>query len=200
MASTPSSTRSCRFLKLPPELRNRIYELAFTTEAEEGTNINLLDAAGPTKALLLTCRQIHSEAVGFHKQAYRRYWTTSKFTLSTLNFSPRAELVSALNKLSHVDVEQIKHLLVTIENKRRDAAPSSSASWSCTYDGIGWTLDNQTPYGGSVVRMLLGDADKGRYMEYTFYRDVEEMHNATSVQPAVPVMQQIKVIADCDAS
>ncbi|KAK5121357.1 hypothetical protein LTR85_005523 [Meristemomyces frigidus] len=81
MASPPPSTEPCRLLKLPPELRNRIYELVSTPEHDNGVGFALATATGPSKALLLSCRQVYSEACIIHKLAFRRYWQTSTFVL-----------------------------------------------------------------------------------------------------------------------
>ena len=58
-----------------------IYELAFTTDAEDAQEILQHDAAEPSKALLLTCRQIYNEAGIFQNRVNRTYWNTTKFAL-----------------------------------------------------------------------------------------------------------------------
>lgn len=45
---------------MPPEIRNRIYELVLATPVA-GAEIDLLSARPPDKALLLTCRRIYDE-------------------------------------------------------------------------------------------------------------------------------------------
>ena len=77
-----SATSSCRLLELPAELRNQIYELAFTTDQDSEGKVDLFAGKAPTKSLLLTCRQIHSEAHGIYNTAYRRFWKESDFVAS----------------------------------------------------------------------------------------------------------------------
>lgn len=48
------------FTTIPPEIRNRIYELGMPTPDPE-TEVDLLTAEPPSKALLLTCRQVYIE-------------------------------------------------------------------------------------------------------------------------------------------
>ena len=48
------------FTAIAPEIRNHIYELALTT-SDPDTEVNLLEAEPPSKALLLTCRQVYDE-------------------------------------------------------------------------------------------------------------------------------------------
>lgn len=78
MASPEVTASKCYLLDLPVELRNRVYGLAFQ---EPATELNLFAAHPPSKALLLTCHQIRSEATGIHRGAYRRYWRSAKFFL-----------------------------------------------------------------------------------------------------------------------
>lgn len=56
----PSDTAPESFETIPPEIRNRIYELVLATP-NAGIEVDLLTAQPPSKALLLTCRQIYDE-------------------------------------------------------------------------------------------------------------------------------------------
>lgn len=114
---TPSSATPCLLLdKLSPELRNTIYDLSFTTDADSQAEINLFRAVGPSKSLILTCRQVHNEAAGLHKLAYRRYWTTGKFTANltldnTLHVPDGvAKLRNALAAVREVDLLRVRSL------------------------------------------------------------------------------------------
>ncbi|KAK5121279.1 hypothetical protein LTR85_005445 [Meristemomyces frigidus] len=71
----------CRLLALPPELRNLLYELAFTT-ADAGDKTKITHACGPSPILLLTCRQVHFEATPIFQHAQNHYWSTGKFELA----------------------------------------------------------------------------------------------------------------------
>ena len=64
---------------LPAELRNHIYELAFTSDQEEP--IHLCKAAPPSEALQLTCHQVYNEASQIYRAAYRQYWSSSHFEM-----------------------------------------------------------------------------------------------------------------------
>ncbi|KAK4555808.1 hypothetical protein LTR86_007028 [Recurvomyces mirabilis] len=54
--------KSCVLYKLPPELRNRIYDFSFHGKDQGSDEIDLLTAKGPDKALLLTSKAIYDEA------------------------------------------------------------------------------------------------------------------------------------------
>ena len=82
MASqTDTMDNVCHFLRLSPELRNSIYELAFTGTDIPNVGINLLEASAPSNSLLLTCQEIYYEARGIYKHAYRDYWRLNAFVI-----------------------------------------------------------------------------------------------------------------------
>lgn len=58
MMAKINSTRRCRLLELPPEIRNSIYELVI---AMTDTTVDFLDICPPPKDLTLTCKQIDGE-------------------------------------------------------------------------------------------------------------------------------------------
>ncbi|KAF2166750.1 hypothetical protein M409DRAFT_22804 [Zasmidium cellare ATCC 36951] len=106
------------FEKLPPELRNEIYRLTFTVE-DEGKDIRLRDAAPPEKAILLTCKQAHTEAAKLHKIMYRDYWRKTTFSVQQ-HRHPRLVLTRRILE-DHVeihrpvDVNHIEHLTLTLK-------------------------------------------------------------------------------------
>lgn len=82
------------FFKLPPEMRNRIYEMAFDCEVDSidlaatfdlgMTSVHNRDhlvasrtrsaAAPPSTALLRSCQKLHYESVGIFKASLQAYW------------------------------------------------------------------------------------------------------------------------------
>ncbi|KAK4539752.1 hypothetical protein LTR36_010405 [Oleoguttula mirabilis] len=72
--------KTCHFLKIPPELRNMIYDLAFTSAADSEDYV-YFTAAPPYKAIVYTCKQVYHEAKGLYRHAYRRFWTNSFFKI-----------------------------------------------------------------------------------------------------------------------
>ena len=97
---------SCPLLELAAELRNSIYELAFTLDDDNGIGVLLEDAAGPSKALLLTCRQIYSEARIIHKQAYQCYWRQTLFIVR--------DQITKFRALTEEDLDAIKNVILFI--------------------------------------------------------------------------------------
>ena len=73
-----ASTNRCILLALPAELRNQIFELSFTSNK---VTDDFFRANPPSKALLMTCRQIHAECKGMYDIAYRSYWMNTKFSI-----------------------------------------------------------------------------------------------------------------------
>ena len=105
--SADTDSNSCHLLKLPPELRNRIYELAFI--ADTCDKIDLLNANTPSNALLITCREIYSEARSMYKYAYRSLWTLSAF-FADVREGTLARVSIATAKLNEIDMEHITRL------------------------------------------------------------------------------------------
>lgn len=97
-----------RLLALPAELRAYIWSLALTTEDE----IDVFTATSPsTAALLHTCRQVYSEAVGYHKIICDRYWRTSGFVLDvTERCCDNSRLLDCIANLRECDLNQVTKL------------------------------------------------------------------------------------------
>ena len=116
---TSSSNAPCFLVdKIPPEVRNIIYELAFTTDADTQAEIDLFCAAGPSRSLLLTCRRVHDEAAALHKHLHRRYWTTTSFT-ATVTLNPAipcsdgvSEVRTALAALGDGNLQHVRKLVL----------------------------------------------------------------------------------------
>lgn len=108
-------TAPCFFLdRLPAELRNGIYELAFETRRKDGNPTNLRRPKPPSKALLLSCRQVHQEARGLYLEAYKRYWEEGPFEFA-FTYSLRKKML----RKRHLDrlggnLEHIKDMRVRI--------------------------------------------------------------------------------------
>ncbi|KAK0274289.1 hypothetical protein LTR35_011798 [Friedmanniomyces endolithicus] len=105
-APQPSSTLLSR---LPPEIRNEIWDLSFS-----GTNreIDLLhDACPPSSILLLTCRQIHAEAKGFWPGRREKYWRSTSFFI---NFDPSATPNTAVSFPTDEDLDETRYLKLRI--------------------------------------------------------------------------------------
>jgi len=81
-ASLTADTQ-CLLLKLPPELRNIIYGMAFATHEfdREYDPIALEDARPPLPGLLLSCKQVHQEAAQMYRQMLKDFWSRRMFVL-----------------------------------------------------------------------------------------------------------------------
>ncbi|KAK4624450.1 hypothetical protein CLAFUW4_05666 [Fulvia fulva] len=83
------------FLSLSPELRNRVYELAFEPPLVlEAHLVVLLKSTPPPKALLPTCRTVYEEARKMHHATHRQSWTTNQFCIHART----ADLANILHK------------------------------------------------------------------------------------------------------
>ncbi|KAI7536654.1 hypothetical protein KC331_g11356 [Hortaea werneckii] len=72
-------TEAFRLMDLPPELRIRIYEYAFTPGSLSTFDkiLERIESTAPSKALLLTNQPIYQEARSIYQEAHRRFWTYS---------------------------------------------------------------------------------------------------------------------------
>ncbi|KAK3626515.1 hypothetical protein LTR56_018155 [Elasticomyces elasticus] len=113
MAET-SDQSSCRLFGLPAELRLYIYELAFTSAS---SSIKLLDAAPPSKALILTCRQAYNEAAALHRAACLSFWPNSQFetVLDTEARLVDGRTGACVTRSARPEWEKIRHLTIRFE-------------------------------------------------------------------------------------
>lgn len=81
LRGNPSNAQfDCPLFKLPPEIRNQIWELAFTTPS----SVDFVDACPLSKALIMTCQRIHEETKRMYTHAARAYWSDTQFVVDVL--------------------------------------------------------------------------------------------------------------------
>ncbi|KAK4895337.1 hypothetical protein LTR27_006680 [Elasticomyces elasticus] len=103
--------QQCRLLCLPSELRNDIYELAFSNN---NLKANLFEPTPPTKSLLLSCRQIWLEAKGFQKAAHRAYWETTEFVIRHLEITKTTFVMP----FTEEDLAHVRHIKLFTTTRR----------------------------------------------------------------------------------
>lgn len=112
----------CPLFKLPPEIRNQIWELAFASPS----TINFVDACPPSKDLALTCRRIYEETGEMYIDAFRSYWSGTLFTIDIIDgnwegiersernknwdLKKRAAVYAKLHELREEDLAHIENL------------------------------------------------------------------------------------------
>ncbi|KAK5121295.1 hypothetical protein LTR85_005461 [Meristemomyces frigidus] len=73
------TTPTFRFMDLPPELRNRIYECAFEFNVDQEIEVFTARALAPSAALTMTTHQVHKESLQLLREATQRFWSECKF-------------------------------------------------------------------------------------------------------------------------
>lgn len=75
LVADPFAESECHFLGLPPELRNRIYELVFADVFETDLELDIwrIREYQPRIAIVLSCRQIYEEAIGLLRTAFETF-------------------------------------------------------------------------------------------------------------------------------
>lgn len=110
-----STETSVLLVRLSAELRNRIYEYAFTDLPQKHNHqiftqvVELQDARPPAGALLFTCRQTYNGARGLYQTARIKYWSSTKFILLAAKHKGRS--ISQLVKLCNLEL--VKHMWIT---------------------------------------------------------------------------------------
>ena len=77
-----SNSEVFRFLDLPPELRNRIYQHVFENTAQHELDLLHVRPYLPDSGIALACRQLRNEALSLAAEATEAFWKTHTFTLS----------------------------------------------------------------------------------------------------------------------
>ncbi|TKA39058.1 hypothetical protein B0A54_09655 [Friedmanniomyces endolithicus] len=151
-APQPSSTLLSR---LPPEIRNEIWDLSFS-----GTNreVDLLhDACPPSSNLLLTCRQMHAEAKGFWPGRREKYWRSTRFFIE---FDPSAMLNAEISFPADEDLDEIRHIILQPDG---DETTQTQLPVSIVYD----VFDDQV-----VVKYETG-GPPARYRSFAIIEQLE---------------------------
>ncbi|KAK5678624.1 hypothetical protein LTS10_009068 [Elasticomyces elasticus] len=124
MEINTETVKHCPLLSLAPEMRNKIYELASTSNAPE---VDFFKPAPPTKALLLSCKQIWQEAKGLHKAAYRTYYGSTTFVIG------HSEVTKTTCDMPCID-EDLMHMrhvaLLTTAGRIRDRFAENTWLWN----------------------------------------------------------------------
>ncbi|KAK5719185.1 hypothetical protein LTR15_007708 [Elasticomyces elasticus] len=124
LSQTSTQPRPSRFLQLPPELRNAVYELVFDFQP---SHVDLLEAKPPSKAFLQACRQTYAEAKGFYNILFRRYWSETEFSIHAHNHNWRD--VKYEVDFTKQDLDHVRYLrcFITIETILRKAPQFGNA-------------------------------------------------------------------------
>lgn len=70
-----------RFLDLPPELRNRVYDFIFEDLAPDIIDIFAAKAAAPSPAITAVSTQLRNETIELFHEASRIFWTKHQLSL-----------------------------------------------------------------------------------------------------------------------
>ncbi|KAK5732836.1 hypothetical protein LTR17_010254 [Elasticomyces elasticus] len=111
-----SDQTECKLFTLPPELRNEIYELAFSIDSDKP--IALLLAVPPSNSFILTCRQVRDEAAGIYREAYQAFWTKGHFVLTLARRDEDELLViaSIIIRSATQDWEQMRSIMISYKS------------------------------------------------------------------------------------
>lgn len=101
-----------RLLALPKELRLLIYEALYPAQHPSDQQIDIASASPPSKAPLLTCKQIHQETKALYVTSFRTYWAASHFIVHRNAQAPKALAREAILSLPLREMQHITHLRI----------------------------------------------------------------------------------------
>lgn len=134
MATSTHTTTTCYFFdKIPPEVRNEIYSLAFTTAADV-EDVIYFTASPPSKSIIITCKQAYQEANGLYQDAYRRFWRDSSFKVPD---GLHKQSNQAIQRLRSADVAAITKVSMVFPTSRHPAKEIvlRHGNWQCLVAG-----------------------------------------------------------------
>lgn len=120
-----ASQDECPLLeKLPPELRNQIYEYVFTSERSLRRNLYTATMKRPWCNLLLTCQRIFAETKGIYEVARTSYWRENTFYVDRLRRtkSTRPTAQQIVGKLHDRELDLIREIVIVcnFDSTRRE--------------------------------------------------------------------------------
>lgn len=153
-----ASQTDCPLLtKLPPELRNRIYEYVFTTDESMHKDLVAARAQGPPSDLLLTCQRVFAETTGIYQVARTSYWRDTTFYVNRNNGQQVPPVRDFIDDLQDRELDLIQRIIISDDynpkewqlTTRRDSMP-------------GWTVIRPRDY-GSTDTDTVGGKRSGLY-------------------------------------
>ena len=120
-----ASQAECPLLdKLPPELRNQIYEYVFTSERSARRNLYTAKMQRPWSNLLLTCQRIFAETKGMYEVARTSYWRENTFYVDRMRRtkSTRPTAQQIVDKLHDRELDLIREIVIVcnFDSTRRE--------------------------------------------------------------------------------
>lgn len=193
-AKQPSANmaKPCHFFdKLPPELRNEVYKLAFASD-DDSKGIRLIDAAPPSKALIVTCRQTHAESAKLYKAMYRDYWRTNKFLIEeSVSYGYQSRLTDHVPVNRAMDVDHIEHLTVILDMTSLNPLAPKRIMTITLEDSRGlWSL-NDDLLGVGVKVVCKNEGNRWAALGAT-YRKQEALGWLSQVSSYSSVMDQLR--------
>lgn len=103
-----------RFMDLPPELRNNVYDLMFEQHASKAPiELSTLPAEMPSDAITRVSKQLRKESLGYYQPAVPEFWRLNAFTLDILQPWPTNLLGELEREAPHIRSANPHFALVT---------------------------------------------------------------------------------------
>lgn len=134
----PDAQSGSLFFKLPPELRNEIYEIVFSVPPAPAI-ARLAHALPPPRAITQTCRRARDETRGLYQLFSSPYWTASTWTVDATVAKPASQLAA----LSDADLALIRRIDIQSSSPYIHALSRNLAAQSFSEFSFPWHLRNE---------------------------------------------------------
>lgn len=153
------------FQQLPPEVRNQIYEYAFTTYKSRHKALVTAAIKRPDNNFLITCQRGFAEANGIYQVARTTYWEKSTFYLDRLSkdmytWPSDPEIIDNLHER---ELNLIREIIITY------GCEDAPVKWHLTTrrnDMKGWIAT--TPLADQMKKVSVSGKRKGLYQILDF--------------------------------
>lgn len=187
--------------KLPPELRNRIYEFVFTFDHIKGDHNDEIDVCTAVKeqpnSLLFTCHTIQAEAKKMFKAELNAFWSTHNFVVTESAYYHgegfRKPDLETIKKLTDDDIRYMKSLKFE----------QGSHIWHLVHNQGGWRYEQHVTVSGFPFPIVVTDWLRPRYFysklgykyidqEWDVFEEEEELFKACEEnEMEVPLLHQL---------
>lgn len=104
---------ACRFFRLPPELRNNVYELVFSCPIATEVELEHAEPLAPSDRPLLCCRLFYREAVGIWRRKAVGFWSKCVFTIDVAEVQGRTSATELIMAVSQCHIRRMRKVNIT---------------------------------------------------------------------------------------
>ena len=123
MDTAPDTTQQIfRFLDLPPQLRNHVYELATDASWYEGVDLRRWRLQAPPHAITAVSRQVRAESLGIYHEAFRKFCYANSIRIvmdisDVLDSQQQSVILKHCNSMPSLGIRTVRFVVSGFDNK-----------------------------------------------------------------------------------